>query len=246
MAIDSISGAFRAAIVLELPSVSRPSGGVADARDPKEPSAGAGGASSRAGGVGSAASAKASPNSREALETQRKVDKLKSIEQGVINHEMAHKGAGGAYAGSVSYTYTTGPDGKRYITGGEVSIDLSAADSPEATVRKMRQVIGAALAPVDPSAQDYRVAARAQALQLEAQGEVAAAAAAERGMPGGASAADRAGGAGEAQRTGPSAGAAGEGVGAVAVPPATAGKAYAAASLMEDQTAQAESVSLYA
>ncbi len=174
MAIDSISGGFQAAIAFDLPSVRRftnaAAGGVsADA--PTTPAKAASPPSTQ----------DSSSKSRE-LETQRNVEKLKAIEQGVIAHEMAHKGVGGAYAGAVSYTYIKGPDGKRYITGGEVSIDISAAGSPEATVRKMRQVIGAALAPVDPSAQDYRVASQAQALQLEAQREVAAEAYAMAGV----------------------------------------------------------------
>ena len=161
------------------------------------------------------------------LEAQRKVDKLKVIEQGVIAHERAHKGAGGAYAGGVSYTYTTGPDGKRYITGGEVSIDLSTAGSPEATVRKMRQIVGAALAPIDPSAQDYRVASQAQALELEAQLEVTSGAAPAGGASAGGAETKAAG---KAEKT-------------VAAPAATG--AYATAGLMTDETASAASLSLY-
>ncbi len=97
------------------------------------------------------------------------VRKLKDREQKVRAHENAHKSAGGPLAGTVSYTYTRGPDGKVYITGGEVSIDVSEENSPEATVRKMEQVKAAALAPADPSPQDQSVAARAGMIAMKAE-----------------------------------------------------------------------------
>ena len=65
-----------------------------------------------------------------------------------------------------------GPDGKRYIAGGEVPIDMSSGTTPEETIAKMSQVRRAALAPADPSPQDNAVAAAAGAKQVEAQGEI--------------------------------------------------------------------------
>jgi len=80
--------------------------------------------------------------------------------------------AGGSYAGSPSYTTTQGPDGRRYITGGEVSIDIGPVDGdPEATIRKMEQIKRAALAPSDPSSQDRAVAMQAEAIKARAEGE---------------------------------------------------------------------------
>lgn len=105
-------------------------------------------------------------------EQQRVVDKLKQREAEVRAHEQAHKAAGGPYAGSPSYTTTQGPDGRRYITGGEVSIDISPEEGdPEATIRKMEQVKQAALAPADPSSQDRAVAMQAEAIKAQAEAE---------------------------------------------------------------------------
>jgi septal ring factor EnvC (AmiA/AmiB activator) len=46
-------------------------------------------------------------------------------------------------------------------------------NDPEATLRKMEVVLRAALAPVEPSAQDLRVAAQAQAQAAQARVELA-------------------------------------------------------------------------
>jgi hypothetical protein len=56
------------------------------------------------------------------------------------------------------FEYQTGPDGKRYASGGEVSIDTSEENTPEKTVKKMERVRAAAMAPKNPSPQDRRVA----------------------------------------------------------------------------------------
>lgn len=103
---------------------------------------------------------------------QQEIQRLKTGEQRVISHEMAHKSVGGQYAGTVSYEYRKGPDGKMYIVGGEVSIDVSEARGPRETVQKMEQVQRAALAPVDPSPQDRAIASAAAAKQQVAQQEL--------------------------------------------------------------------------
>lgn len=92
---------------------------------------------------------------------QEEVQKLKAVEEKVIAHEMAHKSVGGQYAGAVHYEYKAGPDGRSYIAGGEVPIDVSDERTPEETMQKMAIVRRAALAPVDPSPQDQKVAAEA-------------------------------------------------------------------------------------
>lgn len=110
--------------------------------------------------------------------------RLKADEQRVISHENAHKSAGGQYAGSAHYSYTTGPDGKRYISGGEVSIDLSTGKTPEETIAKMQQVRRAALAPADPSGQDVSVAAKASMIEMRAKMEYARSAESAKQMNG--------------------------------------------------------------
>jgi hypothetical protein len=110
-------------------------------------------------------------------QVQAEIEQLKAIEEKVKAHEAAHKSAGGTLTGAVSYTYTRGPDGKSYITGGEVPISVSPGKTPQETIRRMQQVIQAALAPADPSPQDRAVAAQAAAQQQEASQKLAAASA---------------------------------------------------------------------
>jgi len=97
-------------------------------------------------------------------EEQQKVEELKRRDREVRAHEQAHKAAGGSLAGSPSFETVRGPDGKSYAVSGEVQIDTSPVpNNPEATIRKLEQVKRAALAPANPSGQDRRVAAEAEA-----------------------------------------------------------------------------------
>lgn len=106
---------------------------------------------------------------------QQQIQELKTRDREVRAHEAAHKAAAGPHArGGASYTYQRGPDGVRYAIGGEVSISLSPIEGdPEATMRKAQQIRAAALAPAEPSAQDYAVAAQAAQMVLQAQAEAA-------------------------------------------------------------------------
>ncbi|MDR0934045.1 MAG: hypothetical protein LBM56_03000 [Burkholderiaceae bacterium] len=102
------------------------------------------------------------------------IAQLKQIEQEVIAHEAAHKAVGGRYASAASYSYTTGPDGQKYITGGEVSISTPATSDPEEVLRMAELVRRAALAPANPSSQDISVAARAAQKAVTARADIAA------------------------------------------------------------------------
>ncbi|MCP4925829.1 MAG: hypothetical protein GY916_07785, partial [Gammaproteobacteria bacterium] len=104
---------------------------------------------------------------------QREIESLKQRDQEVRAHEQAHASTGGQYAGSPQYEFQRGPDGQRYAVEGQVSIDISAESTPEATIRKMQQVRAAALAPAEPSPQDLQVAAEASRLAFEARAEAA-------------------------------------------------------------------------
>ncbi len=106
-------------------------------------------------------------------DVQRQVAELKVIEDKVIAHEQAHKSVGGEFTGAVNYGYTVGPDGKRYITSGEVSISVPGSGEPESLLRAMQRVKNAALAPASPSSQDQSVAASAAAKILSLQSEIA-------------------------------------------------------------------------
>jgi hypothetical protein len=100
------------------------------------------------------------------------ISKLKHRDAEVKAHEMAHASVGGIATGAPSYSYEIGPDGKRYAVSGEVSVDLSTVEGdPLATIAKMKKVHAAAMAPVNPSIQDSRVAASAIKIIAQAQTE---------------------------------------------------------------------------
>lgn len=106
---------------------------------------------------------------------EREIKALKEIDARVKAHEQAHIAAGGNLVrGGASFSYKRGPDGRDYAVAGEVKIDASPdPNNPEATIRKMQQVRRAALAPVDPSPQDRKVAMEATLIENQANMELA-------------------------------------------------------------------------
>ena len=103
------------------------------------------------------------------------IAELTQTDREVRAHEQAHLAAAGGLARGVSFSYTTGPDGKQYAVGGEVSIDTSpVSGDPQATIQKAQQVRAAASAPANPSGQDRAVAAQAAAIEAAARQELAA------------------------------------------------------------------------
>ncbi|MFQ5752558.1 MAG: putative metalloprotease CJM1_0395 family protein [bacterium] len=106
---------------------------------------------------------------------QKELQELKKRDAEVRRHEQAHKAAAGQFAkGGPQFQFVTGPDGRRYVVSGEVSIDTSEIpDDPEATIKKARTIKRAALAPANPSSQDRRVAAEASRMETEARRELA-------------------------------------------------------------------------
>jgi hypothetical protein len=108
-------------------------------------------------------------------EEQAQVRKLQARDREVKAHEAAHRAAAGGMAGGGSYTYQTGPDGRSYAIGGEVSINASYSGSPEEIIRQAETIQRAALAPADPSPQDRRVASQAAAVAAQARSELHAA-----------------------------------------------------------------------
>lgn len=102
------------------------------------------------------------------------LENLKKQDAEVKQHERDHITAGGAFIqGGANYTFTIGPDGKRYAVAGNVNIDTGEVPGdPAATIRKANAIRKAALAPAHPSAQDLRVAAEASEMARKAQSEL--------------------------------------------------------------------------
>lgn len=111
--------------------------------------------------------------SEESPEVKAQIAELQQTEREVIAHEAAHMAAGGQFAGAASYSYTTGPDGKQYITGGEVPISTPATSDPEEALQNAQQVMRAAMAPANPSGPDIAVAASAAQTAANARAEIA-------------------------------------------------------------------------
>ncbi|VAW70373.1 SrpA-related protein [hydrothermal vent metagenome] len=102
------------------------------------------------------------------------VRQLRARDREVRAHESAHVSAGGSLVRSgPSFTLQKGPDGRSYAIGGEVQLDVSEAKDPEATVIKSQRVRAAALAPAQPSAQDFKVAGSASQMAARARLDIA-------------------------------------------------------------------------
>lgn len=84
----------------------------------------------------------------------------------IYSHEAAHKAAGGQYAGAISIERNS--DG--IPVSGHVPIQMPVLDekNPQKTINHANTVINAALAPSDPSGQDYKVAASAEKVKMRA------------------------------------------------------------------------------
>ena len=101
------------------------------------------------------------------------VNELKKRDQEVRMHEKVHAATGGSFTGQPVYSFETGPDGRKYAVDGEVSVDMSPIEGdPKATIAKMRKVYSAALAPVEPSIEDKKIANEASRIIAEAQSQL--------------------------------------------------------------------------
>ena len=85
----------------------------------------------------------------------------------IYAHEMAHKMAGGSFAGAISIEKNA--DG--IPVSGHVPIKMPVLDktNPQKTIDHANTVIKAAMAPSDPSSQDYKVAAEAADIKSQAE-----------------------------------------------------------------------------
>lgn len=108
-------------------------------------------------------------------EVQQELRQLQARDREVRQHEQAHTSVGGVYASAPRMRYERGPDGRLYAVSGEVIINTQEVPgNPERTIAKLEKVIQAAMAPVDPSPQDIRVAVKAAASIARLRAEIAA------------------------------------------------------------------------
>ena len=70
--------------------------------------------------------------------------------------------------GGPHYTYTIGPDGKPYVTGGSVTISTGAVKDPDDAIRKARAMQNSSLSVGEPSTQDLAAAGSAKAMEMDA------------------------------------------------------------------------------
>ena len=84
----------------------------------------------------------------------------------IYNHELAHKRAGGSFAGDIVIERNA----EGIPVGGHVAIQMPTLDknNPQRTIDHANTVIAAAMAPADPSAQDYKVTNQAKAIKQDA------------------------------------------------------------------------------
>lgn len=97
---------------------------------------------------------------------KKKQDLIKRNYDEIYSHELAHKSAGGSLAGAI--VIERNADG--IPVGGHVPIKMPALDknNPDKTINDANTVIRSAMAPTNPSSQDYNAANQAKALKLQA------------------------------------------------------------------------------
>ncbi len=92
---------------------------------------------------------------------------IKQRHDEIYAHELKHKNAAGSLGGAIVIE----KDANGVPTGGHVDILMPALnkDNPDETIKHAETVIKAAMAPGDPSDQDYKVAAEARSIKAEAE-----------------------------------------------------------------------------
>ena len=91
---------------------------------------------------------------------------IKNNFEKIYAHEKAHKNAAGALAGAIVIE----KNAQGIPVGGHVSIKMPTLNpkNPKRTIEHADTVINSAMAPADPSSQDYKVAAQAKNIKAQA------------------------------------------------------------------------------
>ena len=98
---------------------------------------------------------------------QQKQALIKKNYAEIYSHEQAHKNAGGSLAGPIVIEKNS----EGIPVGGHVSIKMPTLDkeNPQKTIDMANIVINSAMAPSDPSNQDFKVAGEAKKIKSEAE-----------------------------------------------------------------------------
>lgn len=108
-------------------------------------------------------------NPIEKQKEQQKAQKNALIKKNydkIYAHELMHKSAGGSLAGSI--VIEKNADG--IPVAGHVDIKMPSLNpnNPQKTIDDANTVINSAMAPFDPSEQDYKVASKAKSVKMQA------------------------------------------------------------------------------
>lgn len=97
---------------------------------------------------------------------QRKQAMINQRYNEIYAHELAHKRAGGSFAGSIVIE----KNAEGIPVSGHVAIQMPTLDknNPQKTIDHANTVIASAMAPSDPSDQDYKVANQARTIKQQA------------------------------------------------------------------------------
>lgn len=106
-------------------------------------------------------------NPIEKQKEQQKNALIKKNYDEIYAHELAHKSAGGSLAGSI--VIERNADGIPFAGHVDIKMPSLNPNNPDKTINDANTVIRSAMAPSDPSDQDYRVADQAQSIKMQAQ-----------------------------------------------------------------------------
>lgn len=106
-------------------------------------------------------------NNYSSAQNQQRQDMISQRYNEIYSHELAHQRAGGSLAGGIVIER----DANGIPIGGHVPIKMPSLDrnNPDKTIKDANTVISSAMAPSDPSDQDYRVANQARAIKSQAE-----------------------------------------------------------------------------
>ncbi len=106
-------------------------------------------------------------NPIEKQKEQQREALIKKNYDEIYAHEAAHKAAGGSLAGSI--VIERNADGIPMAGHVDIKMPSLNANNPDKTINDANTVIRSAMAPSDPSSQDYNVAAQAESIKMQAQ-----------------------------------------------------------------------------